>query len=245
MGDHWVYKFFLKSDQPTLMEEQHYTAQEQKLVDWAKALSDRENALSDWENALSDREKTLSDQEKSLTDREKDLTDQEKALLERAADMERREGELEQRERVLQKSAAMQHPEPESRDRNLSKEMRELIATYKNFSDLVKQTSRDVVAMSHEVKGWHQDGIEALCSLCREMMLSKDQQLISLAQRLELILERKFHTEVLVPQVGDDYEPEIHERVDASLSGQKVLECLAKGWQREGEVLLRAVVKTE
>lgn len=258
MGDHWVYKLLLKSDQPPLTEEQHYAAQEQKLAEWAKALSDREKALSDWKDALeekknandndekasSDLENLLSDREKALADREKDLTDRENALLDRAADMERREGELEQREKVLLESALSQ-PEPESRDRDLSKEMKELIATYKSFSDQVKQTSRDVVALSHEVKGWHQDGLEALCSLCREMMLSKDQRLITWGQRMELILERRFHAEALVPQDGDNYEPELHERVDASLTGQKVLKCLAKGWQREGEVLLRAVVRTE
>ncbi len=186
-------------------------------------LNCRQAALEQREQGIQGREQKLNALEQTLHEKELELQGREAA---QQAMINRLAAEREQWEAA--------RPTQKQNDIDTNEAIGEV-------KDAFKDVKEKLVEMINAVKCSDQDGVELLCKLYRDMSVMGD----VFADRLGALLQTEFQAEALEPCPGDTYEPEYHERVDFAQSGQWISCCKARGWQRRGQVIMRAVVETE
>ena len=146
-----------------------------------------------------------------------------------------------EKEALAAKEAALLQRE-QAQPRSLHTDVDNLKDQFKEVYQQMQDARVSMQNLIHSVHHTYHDAIQRLCYLYREMC--NDSQLDSYSDQLYWILTKGFEVESFEPEVGDIFDSTLHERVDYSEKGCLICRCIACGWQRNGELIMRAVVDT-
>lgn len=227
-----------------------------------KSLYQREPDLNHREDKLNRREEKLilreKDLEKKILDtvqRQQTLARWEDALKERAQVLDAREQNIARQKTALDESAARYQQERRQLEALLptrkasasttEEELKRVISSFMGINAELRKTRDTLSGLQDTVLHNYRDGITNLCKLYRDLSVSGDETLRRYANQLGIILQMEFSAEPLDPRPNDPYDCTIHERLDTSRTGSRILCCKARGWRWNGELIMHAVVETE
>lgn len=122
----------------------------------------------------------------------------------------------------------------------------EVIKEQRSLNSLIENLKDSTILLGDSVRKSNMfEGIEKLILLWRIVNKSSDELSQYYSQILyEALLE--FGVEAIIPQAGDDYCPEIHQKEDQSMLSNKVVKCEKYnwGWKLNDTILTKAVIHT-
>lgn len=198
--------------------------------------------------ALKEKEQNLQTKAQKLQAKEQRLQEMEQLLEAEKRALQTWETELRRKAKLLDEKEATQNLPPQTSEAcpwdHVEEDMKGIKGMFTKSHQQMQSLRDQIRALDETIRKCEWGAVEDLCEMHRRLESLNIEEARWEAEYLAMILKKHYQLQPIDPPLGSPYLDTCHERLSNEFTGEYVVRCFSKGWQKDGIVVSKALVGT-